>query len=364
MSFEAPTLGDQNANVLLMQQKLEELGFGTGGADGVFGPQTLVALHAYQQSRNLPISDALTPQTWTMMAGGPGGWGPGAGTDYRQVAREQFGAFAAYLDQPEVGPIILKAAQEGWTASKLQSAIMQTNWWKSTSSSQRTWDALKSTDPAEVTKQTSAMVASINQLLSKEGTSLPPDRVAALAEQILRNGVSQDQIPGMVLADTHLNPTSQGGLLGSRMTQVRQAARDYAVPISDAMAGDWAKQIASGTQTMEGLTEYLRGQAEAAYASDPHLARSLAAGYSIRQTLDPQIATAASLLGIDPDTIDLRDPKWSSIVQYAAPDGMRSRTVDETSYLIKSGDDYWHTSNGWNDAVESAQALARSFGKA
>lgn len=55
--------GDKGEDVLVMQERLRELGYFAGIADGVFGPDTVFALTAFQQGNNLlesGILDAVT----------------------------------------------------------------------------------------------------------------------------------------------------------------------------------------------------------------------------------------------------------------------------------------------------------------
>lgn len=59
----AIVLGDSGNQVRSMQESLVQLGFDTGGVDGVFGPKTLRALIRFQQTRNLQADGVLGPQT-------------------------------------------------------------------------------------------------------------------------------------------------------------------------------------------------------------------------------------------------------------------------------------------------------------
>jgi peptidoglycan hydrolase-like protein with peptidoglycan-binding domain len=64
----AIVLGDSGSQVTAMQQSLVQLGFDTGGVDGVFGPKTLSALIRFQQARNLQADGILGPQTSQALA--------------------------------------------------------------------------------------------------------------------------------------------------------------------------------------------------------------------------------------------------------------------------------------------------------
>ncbi len=64
----AIVLGDSGGQVKAIQESLVQLGFDTGGVDGVFGPKTLRALIRFQQARNLQADGVVGPQTSQALA--------------------------------------------------------------------------------------------------------------------------------------------------------------------------------------------------------------------------------------------------------------------------------------------------------
>ncbi len=50
--------------------------------------------------------------------------------DTEKFVREQYGHMAWALDDEELGPILRKAAEEGWDANRLKGAVFQTNWFR------------------------------------------------------------------------------------------------------------------------------------------------------------------------------------------------------------------------------------------
>jgi hypothetical protein len=51
--------------VLVLQDSLNRLGYGTGGLDGVFGPATTNAVRAYQRSKGLSADGVSGCMTWS-----------------------------------------------------------------------------------------------------------------------------------------------------------------------------------------------------------------------------------------------------------------------------------------------------------
>jgi peptidoglycan hydrolase-like protein with peptidoglycan-binding domain len=53
--------------VVTLQNKLKAAGFNPGAADGAFGPKTLAAVKAFQQSRGLAADGVVGPKTWSAL---------------------------------------------------------------------------------------------------------------------------------------------------------------------------------------------------------------------------------------------------------------------------------------------------------
>ena len=51
--------------VLVLQDSLNKLGYGTGGLDGVFGPATTNAVRAYQRSKGITADGVVGCMTWS-----------------------------------------------------------------------------------------------------------------------------------------------------------------------------------------------------------------------------------------------------------------------------------------------------------
>lgn len=68
----SPTLrfGARGEAVRSLQQRLAQLGFDPRGVDGIFGPHTQSAVHAFQASRGLSVDGVVGPRTWAALHSG------------------------------------------------------------------------------------------------------------------------------------------------------------------------------------------------------------------------------------------------------------------------------------------------------
>ena len=153
----------------------------------------------------------------------------------------------------------------------------------------------------------------------------------------------------------------QGGLIGEEVGKVKALSKSYFLPMSDQDAWRYAQQIQSGDLNEDAVVGNLRQMAKASY---PSLADIIDKGTTPAQAMAGQISTAANLLEVDPNTIDLTDPKYSDIINHADDKGqVRPMTVYETSKFVKSKDEYWKTNNAQNEVSSMMESVGQIFGK-
>lgn len=278
--------------------------------------------------------------------------------------RSNYGAMGAYLDHPEIGPILMRAGREAWTAERLTAQIQQTNFWKTTTDAQRQYDLLEKTDPATVTKNVDQMVVQINTLLSQEGAAgqLSEARVRELATTLLRNGASQDDVPRQVLAEVEFvsSPMQPVGRLGTRMSEVKAKADQYLIPVSDQAAFDWAKQIETGQSGVEAFDEYAKQIAKAQYG---WMAERIDAGATVRQIADPIIQTLSQEWGVSGASLTAQD--LAPTLAYDDGNTTRVMNMSDAIKYARTDDRFWvDNAKGEQEAARFVQQLASQFGKA
>jgi hypothetical protein len=278
------------------------------------------------------------------------------------TVQQLYGYLSTYLNIPEVGDILRRAAVEEWPQTKLEAALSQTNWWKTSQESSRVFDAKWETDRGSVEAQIATLVSSLRADLVKQGVPIDDARLHDIAKESLRMNWSTEQTKAAM--DSELQRTS---LVQSRVgTDFKALAQQYGVELSDPAITQWAAHSISGIKSDELYREFLVTQAKSRFR-DPTLGKFLDGGGTTSQFYDPYKQRAAARLGVNPDSIDLSDPKW-----FAALNGrdektqeIRAMTMDEWDRTMMTDPKYGYdrTNQAKQDAYSLADQIGTMFGK-
>jgi hypothetical protein len=287
-------------------------------------------------------------------------------TDYLddpQIAAD-YGYLAAYMKDPELGPILAKAAKNGWGPNQLLGALSKTKWWKTTSDTARAWQAQQRTDPATAHQRLHQMVGQVQQLaMSTLGGKIDPDRAWQIANTALGSNWSQNQLQFAVGAEFHYNvhKDAYGGAAGQTLGKLKQMGGDWMVPVSNHTLGEWTKGVLQGTYQTNDFESYLKAQAKSLY---PTLSAAIDRGVSVRQYLDPYSQLAAQTLEMSPDSIDWMKPKWSKALNTTTPDGHRApMSLSDWGTYLRKLPEFKKTAGATQSVYELADAMAHTFGE-
>lgn len=276
----------------------------------------------------------------------------------------QYGYLSAFLKNKEIGPIIAKAAKNGWTEGHMLAELETTNWWKKTSQTARTWEATKRTDPATAQQQLTQMRGQIRQLAkSTLGHQLSDDQINHMANTAIAANWSQAELQKAVGAEftyTGAQQTYQGAA-GQTVTQLQSIAKQYVVPLSTSTLQTWAKQILEGTYTTDDFQSYVQQQAESLY---PTLKSALKSGQTTTQYADPYLQVASQILEKPAESFDLSSPQWNKALLQPQPDGERTAMpLSDWADYLRSLPAYQQTDQAKGAAADFSLALANEFGK-
>lgn len=281
----------------------------------------------------------------------------------RKLMASEFGWAASFLDDPELGPLLRRAAgPPAWSPEKLAREIKNTKWWQSRTASQRAWDQGVVSDPATYNQKIDVQQRGIKEVAAGLNIALSEDQLTTLATESLRSGWDATQTINAIAnegvrGDT-FGPDIRFGITG---TTIRRLASEYAVPLSDSGADEWAQKLATGAISQTDVENWLRVQAKGLY---PSLANDIDRGVTVKSLTDPYMQIAASTLGINAAEIDFADPRWNAALNFDDGKGRRAMTLYEWGRHLRTEEQYGYdrTPEATNKAYEMVDRLGRMFG--
>lgn len=278
-------------------------------------------------------------------------------------AKSLYGYLGWFIDHPEVGPIILRAAEQGWDAARLQGALVNTNWWRHTSESARQFDALLQMDPATASRRITETGTSIRLQAEKFGIGLNSNQIFQMAANALRLGWNPQEIQLAIAGQMKWNKLSwaTGGGVGTIMSDVQRTAAQFMVPVTAKQAWQWARRVVGGLSTMDAVESQFRLIAAVKY---PHLVKELGRGVTPAEFFAPHRNVIAEMLEVSPESIDLMaDKKWSPVVSFRDRNKTRAMTLTEAARYARMRPEWARTANAWQQVTEAGDAILQIFGE-
>ncbi len=279
----------------------------------------------------------------------------------RQFVLDNYGAmWASFLNDPELGPILMKAGYDRVDPAILTSRVMNTNWWRSRSDAQRQYEQLANSDPAALERMRQAKRAEIWDLAAQFG--VPASAVGPLTENALKFGMSEAQIKDFLSTQVTHDATRGTNLVNTLYDQMHKYAGDYGVKIDDETALDFARKVMAGEMTDQDAVGFFKDRAKEAYW---WIGDQLEKGITTKQYFEPVRQTIAQTLELSPDSIDLFDPKYRDVIMRVEDNGnVRGMNLTEAADWARSQEDWKKTKNASDAAYDTVGQLAKMFGQA
>lgn len=283
--------------------------------------------------------------------------------------RRKFPQMVWAITHPELGPLLRRAVAEGLDEAGFQGLLLQTEWYKTTQASARTWQRLLNEDPATAAAMFDEKIANVKSLATKLGVTLLDDNelhgeVGYIAALALQGGWDEARLMQEILTKaTYKNGTEQGGQLGAGIDRVRQMASDYMVPITEQAAWDLSLKLISGEMDQTVLAAYFKDQAIARFQGNEQVVQMLERGFSPAQIFAPLIQQTAQLLELSPAQIDLTSTEYSGMLDYVDANGnTRPMTLSEAGRFIRGTSAYRSTQGAVDTAASFAEFLGQRMG--
>lgn len=284
------------------------------------------------------------------------------------VVNERFPQYAPILSKPGVWQVLEQAINEKWTPDRLQAALQNTEYYRTTTESERMFDALLATDPATAYRNVNESNFSVRLAADNLGVKLSDADMFGLSVNAAQYGWDTNRIMaeiGMKYRDpSHMSPfgLQPPGMIASKMTELRGIADSFGVDPGPDGLYHYAVNIASGIQSQDMFLADMRNRAIVLF---PALAAHLGGGGTVADYAAPYFQMAAQETGANPASMNLRDPKWIDLFLTTDQNGQQAvRSQTEVLSTIRSDPRYGYDTGqpGRTQGAQFAQSLLKEFG--
>lgn len=267
--------------------------------------------------------------------------------------------------QPDINKVLTQAITDGWTADRFTAEIQKTNWWRTTSNTQRQITELKATNPGEYRRMRQQMIDRFVITARNLGVDEGSQRIFILAERALTMGWSDDEIERYLAADVRVadpnNPKATNkGQAAVTVDSLKEQAAQYGVPMSQQTLQMWTTQVLRGMVPMESFQSYLKEQAKSLF---PGLAKAIDAGVTVEQYTAPYRELTAQILERNPADIRMDDPHIQKALYAVGGDGKRTQmSLSEYQEYLRGTDGFRKTRQAQETAAGFAERITQMFG--
>ena len=239
--------------------------------------------------------------------------------DKDQLSREELAAqyqsvVGIIYSVPELQGLFEQALDEGWTPTRLQSAVQNSNWFRDNSESARIAWAQEQTGGADWQQSLNDAQRAVQARARQIGASITPEQAAALARRFIYENWGSEGRGGLLdealAQDIRGIPDSRGvanlrGQAGDLQQSLRSLATANGVFLTDNWYQSVAQSVAMGLSSAEDWERDVREQAASYW---PVYADKIRAGVNVYDLASPYIRTMAQEFEIDPSQITLENP--------------------------------------------------------
>lgn len=259
-----------------------------------------------------------------------------------------------FLANEEMKAVAFYAATRDLSDAAFDALIKGTDYWRTHAAPSRAFDALLArpgqADAIALIDQAKGI---LSDLFARNGITPDDDTLGELAKAAIRSG--DITLQGQILDQDGLNSLVAFGMgqsLGDlapgetsfNADQFRAlASSEYLLPITRREADEWAVRVLNGQASEETFRSEMSRRASERY---PWLAQHIAAGSTPRSATDGVTAVIADTLGMDPDAVNLMDPKYKGVLEFFDPDAKQYRgmTLGEAAQWARKQDEFKETS--------------------
>lgn len=273
-------------------------------------------------------------------------------------------AASFFYSVPELKKLLAQAVAGQWTPEQFSARLMNTSWYRYTSSLSKEWQALKAKEPAEANRRLSIKVQELTAQASALGIKMDAKRIARMAEDSIRYGMDESAIKRAFASEMKYDPkVAFQGEIGSMQSRVKDTAASFGVQVGAQEIFSMSKKILEGAMAPEGVDEYMKNLAKSRYRG---LADDIDRGLTVREIASSYMQAQAQLLEIDPAQIDLAtDRSLQKALQYVDPEtGKPGGAMPLWAYeeSLRKDSRWLQTDNARSQMVDVGSKVLRDMG--
>lgn len=263
---------------------------------------------------------------------------------------------------PELKAILEQATRGQWTPDRFVQTVADSNWYKSTSATDREWITKQMTDPASAERETVVGSDKIRNLSQQLGLAMPDIETArGLWLRTRLDNLDEVGIKAH-LARVLTNSPETGGDLGRAVNEMFKLAHDYGYTSTD-LSGeilDAARRsmAESGQADTTAWTSKMTAYAETYFAPYKDEIRG---GRTVAEISKPVMDRVAQLLEMNPANMNVNDPLIKKAMTQWSPEG-RAYSLREIEDQTRRDARWKVTDNAKQSAVQMAEEIATKFG--
>lgn len=286
--------------------------------------------------------------------------------EFQETVLKELGWKAAWLQHPEIGPLMLRAALSEQEDEKTLTQLMTTQWWKTSSKSQREWEEKQLSDPTEVQSLLRQRRAYMTDAAGRAGIEISAKVFEEIVVDSLRMGYTEAQILDALVGESMYDPNSGKeqalGDLRTHSENLRTLANSYGLTYSDQIRQEMSRKITLGELDEDDLRSQFISDASGRF---PHFSKQFEKGFTLTELMDTRANEVGRIMGIDPQQIDfLNDPDYQSILEFDDGTGNGSRAMNllETKQHIAKLPAYEKTEDAHQRGSKLGYTLLKKFG--
>lgn len=278
--------------------------------------------------------------------------------------KARFGFAESFLkSNKEVRDLVARAARQNYTLDRFEYELRSTSWYRKRTSASRNWEVLLRTQPREARERRQDARRAVRSMAQTLGVSLTNRQVNDMAERSIRGEWDGTELQYRVGRQWRDDSNDMGGAGQQAHQEIDELTRQYGVQMSARTRETWARQVAMGIASVDSFRDFVVDKAKGKYRA---VAADLDRGLTVDQLFDPYREEAARTLGVNPETIDVLDPKFSNVFAYQPPGEQQARamTLDEFSRTLRTDARYGfdETERAKTLATELSAAIQTEFG--